>query len=563
MSSLFFCLLALVQSFVAPAAAQVPLEPIDIERMKPAVTPDPFVVTEGSQVRWGPDTSRGQLGVAANHAINPLVIVRNGSIVERIVTNRTGVDLFGSVSVSRSLSLGVGIPMFFGQAGPDVVRAAGVGDLRLVPKIRLLDDSIRALGLAIIPEIRLPTHSDDEFSGGASSAAFAPKLVVDHRFSFGLRLGANAGLLLQEGTNYRNISAASEFTYSAAAELYFTGYDGLAAVGADFHGGAGLAGLDLEEAPLEGQAYLLLQPDRRDGRESDLQIHVGPSFGFLAGFGTPTFRVFGSLRWSPERDKACDCDDFRSGVPPMTLAQSDELDPNLGRVRVTIVDADTGEPIKRARARVDDEPAERTGEPGERQVDVEPGPHTLWVRARDYVPQRIEIDVPRDGELEKTVALDPIEVTVTDDKIEFTGTVYFAFDSARLEPESHDLLDAIAKTLKAYPGLELVRVEGHADARGPAAYNQSLSERRAKSVEEYLVFAGVAEERLESRGYGETRPVSKYYDKNRRVEFVIVKATLPVPERAADRVPAEDGAPADEDVEPAEDPQDAEEGADE
>ena len=76
------------------------------------------------------------------------------------------------------------------------------------------------------------------------------------------------------------------------------------------------------------------------------------------------------------------------------------------------------------------------------------------------------------------------------------------------------------------PDIRLVEIGGHTDERGDAAYNLSLSDRRAAAVVTYLVGKGVAAARLTSRGYGKTMPVDPAHDeaawtKNRRVEFTI------------------------------------------
>ena len=73
-----------------------------------------------------------------------------------------------------------------------------------------------------------------------------------------------------------------------------------------------------------------------------------------------------------------------------------------------------------------------------------------------------------------------------------------------------------------------VRIEGHTDSRGSDEHNLDLSERRAAAVREYLIGeGGIAPERLESQGFGETVPIADNDDSdgravNRRVEFVIV-----------------------------------------
>jgi outer membrane protein OmpA-like peptidoglycan-associated protein len=127
-----------------------------------------------------------------------------------------------------------------------------------------------------------------------------------------------------------------------------------------------------------------------------------------------------------------------------------------------------------------------------------------------------------------------VQVTVGANKLELSDKVYFELDSAVIDTGSYPLLDEVAKALTGAPDVLLVRVEGHTDSRGSLAYNQQLSDARAKSVREYLLGKGVAAERLEAAGFGETVPVDPAenedaWEKNRRVEFVIVKRAEPAP----------------------------------
>jgi OOP family OmpA-OmpF porin len=101
--------------------------------------------------------------------------------------------------------------------------------------------------------------------------------------------------------------------------------------------------------------------------------------------------------------------------------------------------------------------------------------------------------------------------------------VEFEFDSAQLTPVSSVVLDAAVEGLKECPDIA-VRVEGHTDAIGAEAYNQTLGLQRADSVKRYLVGGGVAEMRITTRSYGESRPVASNDTEdgrilNRRVEL--------------------------------------------
>lgn len=104
--------------------------------------------------------------------------------------------------------------------------------------------------------------------------------------------------------------------------------------------------------------------------------------------------------------------------------------------------------------------------------------------------------------------------------------IQFDYDSAAIKAESEAQLREVARALEnqALAG-EAIVIEGHADSKGDRLYNQRLSEQRASSVREYLARLGVSANRLQSRGYGEERPLVPNDSEanramNRRVEFV-------------------------------------------
>ncbi|NNF17558.1 MAG: OmpA family protein [Gammaproteobacteria bacterium] len=114
---------------------------------------------------------------------------------------------------------------------------------------------------------------------------------------------------------------------------------------------------------------------------------------------------------------------------------------------------------------------------------------------------------------------------IVDDRINLPG-VQFELNSAKLKSESFNVLNDAAATLDKYKDLQ-VEVAGHTDSSGADSYNMSLSEKRAKSVLNYLVSRGVDAGRLKSRGYGETQPIADNATKagrmlNRRVELNIL-----------------------------------------
>jgi len=107
--------------------------------------------------------------------------------------------------------------------------------------------------------------------------------------------------------------------------------------------------------------------------------------------------------------------------------------------------------------------------------------------------------------------------------------ITFAYDSANVQPQFQRTLDQVADTLSQY-NQTYVDVYGHTDSTGSDQYNQALSERRARSVADYLSGHGVQAARIGTRGYGKTQPIASNDTDagraaNRRVEVKIVPIT--------------------------------------
>lgn len=121
-----------------------------------------------------------------------------------------------------------------------------------------------------------------------------------------------------------------------------------------------------------------------------------------------------------------------------------------------------------------------------------------------------------------------IDVTRDGDNLilNMPSNVTFPVNSAAIQPEFQETLGSVANTLSQYEK-SYIDIYGHTDSTGSDQYNQSLSERRASSVANYLGNSGVQQARLETRGYGESQPIASNSTEegrsaNRRVELKIV-----------------------------------------
>lgn len=117
------------------------------------------------------------------------------------------------------------------------------------------------------------------------------------------------------------------------------------------------------------------------------------------------------------------------------------------------------------------------------------------------------------------------KVLVKPDKLELKEKLQFAWNEAVLEKESLPVLDEVVRALKDNKNFR-VQVEGHASSEGADDHNQTLSEARAQAVLDYLAAHGIERERLSSKGFSSSVPIStnetaKGREDNRRVEFVV------------------------------------------
>jgi OOP family OmpA-OmpF porin len=112
---------------------------------------------------------------------------------------------------------------------------------------------------------------------------------------------------------------------------------------------------------------------------------------------------------------------------------------------------------------------------------------------------------------------------ITDGKI-VTNGIKFDSGKSTLKPESMGVINEIVKLMNQHPEINF-SVEGHTDSDGDTRFNQNLSEQRSQVVVNTLIDMGIADQRLVSKGFGESVPVAQNSSpegkaNNRRVEFV-------------------------------------------
>lgn len=152
-------------------------------------------------------------------------------------------------------------------------------------------------------------------------------------------------------------------------------------------------------------------------------------------------------------------------------------------------------------------------------------PWTVVINPEGYMLFTQDIPAPADGEdaTEINFVIQKMEVR----KVFVFNNIQFDFDKDTLRPESFPILDDIVITMLNNAWVK-IEISGHTCNIGKATYNQDLSQRRAKSVVDYLISKGVESERLTWKGFGESNPLNGNKNPteralNRRVEVKVME----------------------------------------
>lgn len=555
--------LGLAAFFVCAAPAVVSAEGFDLQQFSPMPNLSGNLFSTAS-ADVAPHLEWSAMALF-NYAHNPLILRDdNGDKLEALVKHQGTVHLMLSLGLFDWVDLGVDVPLAVWQEGTSVpggnIRpedgSFGVGDLRFVPKVKLFSTRKHPLdngvALALLADVYAPTGDSKQLQGG--DFRIGPRLAFDAMLG-GTRLAANVGYQYREEQKVENLSVQDTLSWNLGVEV-------------PLH----------EKFRVTGEAFGRITP-RADSFESynsptefvaggkfqtgRFFATAGGGFGIVDGYGTPDWRAFVGLGFAPPLP-------VREEVVVEEPVEESEC--SAENVEFTCVEipatscADGGLRTYHAVCTQEGECAYEStdslcpensycGEDKAGNVTCIPEPdcrvdgdcgevpattcadNVLTVFAgqcRDekchYEPTQVNCASRTECGLDNGVAACvPVvdKVVVKGKKIEIMDVVHFALNSDEIDERSFELLSQVAQILKNHPEIELIRIEGHTDNRGKKALNQDLSERRAKSVLNFLVGQRVDEKRLTSQGFGPDRPVQtnnteKGRAANRRVEFHIV-----------------------------------------
>lgn len=524
---------------------------INAQTFRPAIGPENIITVEGSRTpgKWVP-----MANAVFEWAYRPLRLLSNSDsmTVADTVPNMVTLHLTGGIGLTNWLALGLDLPIVvyqgFDRNTPvrDVPMGrepslAGVGDLRVVGKIRIIDNTVSGFGLAFVPQVTFPTGDGTQFRGD-DAFGFEPRFAFDYRTKGGFIVALNAGIFLRTAEQQaRNIKVSyAGARYGLGAYLPLPMNFGLAG---ELIGATSFLNAQDIYSPLE------LYAGARWTHSSGITVNVGGGPGLTPVAGSPQVRLFASIGYLPMarakeqvKPKVVDLDPDRDGL----IGKYDRCPTEYGPPEnqgCPDVDTDKDGIVDRLdQCPNEPGPKENNGCPdkdrdGDGLIDRldscpdQPGPLEnngcpLLDTDKDGIPDKDDKCPYEPGPKETNGCPPPRKfIKVEEGEIKLLQQILFATNKWDIKPASFPLLDEVVSVLKSRTTMT-VDIQGHTDIRGKLEWNIQLSKNRAEAVRKYLVDHGVAGERLKSEGFGPTKPLcnektAACFDKNRRTQFLV------------------------------------------
>jgi outer membrane protein OmpA-like peptidoglycan-associated protein len=509
-------------------------------------------------------------GLTLYFADDPLTVLHASGLEEVAVDSLFGMQIGVGTNLYGRTRLDVAIPFYpHVSGGFGVESGAAMGDVRLEATTPVAHTDQVAFGLA--PYLGLPSGSGAALTGAGSTRGGLVAMVGATK-SKPWFWTLNLALDLAPVEDVAGLSYGSDLRLVASAGVPVAEQ---ANVGAELTsslnvaGGLGPYNKNPTEAQIFGQ-YLT----------GDLVFSAGLGTGLVAGIGAPDVRLFALASYS------------RKGIPPVYDIDLDGVSDNVDRCPKDPEDKDgyddtdgcpdldnDGDNIPDVNDQCPSQPedydrfSDEDGCPdpdndGDHILDTEdacPGeagnvathgcpdrdgdgildskdacPDLMGPPNTQGCPDRDGDRVPDSRDKCPDLAADsrinpaysdgcPARVFVSQEKIIITEQVFFDTSRASIKKVSYALLGEVAKVMNENKQIKLVEVQGHTDNQGNDASNLKLSQDRAESVMKHLISLGkVDPNRLQAKGYGETRPQAQNdtadgRSQNRRVEFVIAE----------------------------------------
>ena len=530
--------------------------------------------------------ARPALGVVGDWAYKPLVTYApDGTEMKTVIEHTLTANLGGSLNIADRFRLGLNLPLSYQTGDTATLNGrtytspeSAVGDLRVSGDIRLIGKYGEAFNSAIGAALYFPTGDRDNYTSDGNTR-FQPRVLISgdiSAFTYAARFGFHYRPL---DDNFGGVPLGHELTGGVSAGLRVA--DKKLVIGPELYGSTQVAhkAFVRRTTPVEGLLGLHYTA-------GDVRFGGGVGTSFTHGYGAPDVRTLLSFEWMPAIVEDTDGDGIKddedacvttpgvrtndpktNGCPPVAPPPPPDRD---GDGVLDTEDACVDIPgIRTSDPKTNGCPSDRDGDTIWDQVDACPDipgvknadpklngcppdrdndgiadkddacPDVAGVKTSDPKTNGCPPDRDKDGVLDSEDACPDIPgprdpdpkksgcpaARIEAGQIKILQQVKFKFNSAEIV-ESDAILNAVMQIMKDHPELKKVRVEGHTDNVGAAAYNKNLSQRRAASVAKWMVDHGIAKTRITSTGFGLEKPIDTNNTdegraNNRRVEFHI------------------------------------------
>jgi OOP family OmpA-OmpF porin len=542
-AALLWSLTAAAQSAATPYTRS-----FDAVPDKPTPLLNSGITLEGGEL-FSPKSFRAALLVDMNGEI--LALQLGEKKLGNLIPFRADAHALFSYQILQRLEVGVDLPVTFyqqdntqllvqqGFATPGI-SAVGLDELRVLPRFVILDGHRFPIWLDAVGEVRFPTGDRGSFLG-SRGLGFAPRITAERAFGR-LRLFGDMGYRFRYAGQFLNLYVGNEFNMGVGGAFHLP----------DIHPGnvtlthVNVLGEMVLSTPVEApftfsQADSLKTPwellvglrarwTSRWGAELDL----GRGLGTTTGYGREAYRIMLALRYDFEW-----ADRDGDGIPDDIDKCPDEPEDKDG-----FQDEDGCPDPDNDMDGIPDTEDACPNDPGPKEYDGCPD------RDGDTIPDNVDKcpDEPGPAENDGCPISGPAVVLETD-RIRLRQNILFETAMAVIKPLSFHILDEVANVLAKHPELKHVEVQGHTDNIGSRPYNLDLSDRRAKSVIEYLSHKGIDRRRLTPHGFGFDKPIAPNTNaigraRNRRVEFNLEERPKPeTPPAGAETGPPPTGPP--------------------
>ena len=568
------CALALPRTASAQPIPEANGQGFDTHLFRPSMDSKGFFHTNGTDILGANDFS---LGLVIDYGRNLLRVRDAGQSSPQLINHQFQGTFSFNYGIANMLVLGLSAPVNLasgeaqfdkqnppqptvnpGQWSPNAFDSQTLGFIALHGKLRILRVE-RGFGLALATQVGVPVTDAPRAAGADPGFFIWPQLIGEKRF-FGagiLKIGANAGFRAHSTSGTQldlrdgRFVDGQRITYGLGASVRVAEPVDIVA---DTYGTFLLGAADSAVKPsnevtgglkifIERNSYLMLGagPRYTSGFEAaDVRAFVGfifePSIGDRDGDGIKDdldkcpdekedFDGFEDVVGCPEPDNDHDgIPDIKDKCP--NVPEDMDGDEDTDGCPEPPKDGDRDhDGIPDSRDKCPDDPEDKDGFEDEDGCPEPDNDHDGIPDVKDLCPNEPEtFNKFRDED----GCPDRGNVVVEDNNIVILKKIQFKTGSAEILPESNEILDAVAGTIKDHPEFQLVEIAGHADERAPDAYNLQLTQLRVNAVVAALVARGTPANKLRSKGYGEYCPEDPEHneaawEKNRRVEFKIVK----------------------------------------